>query len=1319
MKVHLEKIQVHELHSRPYDGLKLEGLADGVTAVYAPNAAGKSVLARAASLALQPDKLKKTDRITGCVRVGGTSYDVDLRGRPDAVAWPQCSREDLYRLSVAEVMAKLAPEDQQKIREALAGGINLAKLAVPAPGQKPKKKIEDAWEALDKRQSVARQLADAEARLPALEQQQTQAEQAGADAALLHHWLEAAGLTSAAKQLETDIRALADQNPGVEKQSHDAATLVENTSSAYRNLRKAHDVEQENLKRFGSHRAPQPLQATDARLLQECETTYDQYAGGLARRKQEHAEAVRAAATARRNVQRLHDQPAPVPLGVADQQALEAAVADVKQADTEARDCGLKCHEAEAALLQAYDNFRKAGGDPERVPTTPVSADDLQEAVDFDAQIAAQYTEVSRAAQACTEAQRALEEQARQLPNLQVPSRDALDQLLREPQIANLMDTYRAAVQRQNALNEVARQLEQKAATEEGAAAGLDEAATALRDWLRSAATPASPVRPGVLIAVTAVAVLIAITVGATGAWLWATVLALGGMLALVILATRNHNGAAAAMPVQQQAADRVPPPWRPPAWTADSVATALVTVIQKTEAVNVWRQKRDESQLLASAVDVDGPRQQLEARIALLREQAGVSVASPTDYSLATLVHGLLALADAELALAHARKTKRAADERLAQLREGLSALVHDTIGAPAGIVTGAAAKVWADRLDALRQADATCRTKKQSAKDKDGASQAARERLRAFFGRFDWPCMDDAALARAQFLEWFGATETARLADEQVRETEEQLNELSASLKDAEDAMREIFRRYGFADDSRNNPRAATTAFREWFAATARLTEAEKALAEAQKQVETALAANGLPGEPGQQVLSLEARRSECLRRAANVVPRLNELRRQREDALREAQRLQGQTDWDGLFRRLGLAEENPTRVAIAAAEAELEALAAKRDEVKNQITLTANGILHAEQANDLRSAQVTMNRAVDDMDAWWRRRQDQCAWEAVVGMIGEAVRAEATPAIVRRANEYLSVLTGDRYGNVTADEVNVQVTDNVEGRRKTVEQLSTGTRVHLALALRLAVIEASETSGYAFPLLLDEVMATSDPDASTAIAQAVKRIAETRQVLLFTNQPDDLNVLRSVCSGPLVVKTLRGAALPTTQKPEAAPALPAQSIPAGQIPLAAAVSQWPPALVAEVLEGLDPACQTVWEALQNQTDQGRRDRNQAVLAAAEAVRERVAKAHRTLEPASLDSVDWVTEAFRERVAELLQRVAGEPRAFLDGFRDLPRMREDKIAACENWLEENGYLVAKPAREELRQLASARLPAAMPDRDETIERICRLFTG
>ena len=71
----------------------------------------------------------------------------------------------------------------------------------------------------------------------------------------------------------------------------------------------------------------------------------------------------------------------------------------------------------------------------------------------------------------------------------------------------------------------------------------------------------------------------------------------------------------------------------------------------------------------------------------------------------------------------------------------------------------------------------------------------------------------------------------------------------------------------------------------------------------------------------------------------------------------------------------------------------------------------------------------------------------------------------------------------------------------------------QLSTGTKVHAVIAVRLAVIrsqedKAAERTGATirFPLIADEALAVSDPECSQEIAHTLASIAEERQVIVF---------------------------------------------------------------------------------------------------------------------------------------------------------------------------------------------------------------------
>jgi hypothetical protein len=73
--------------------------------------------------------------------------------------------------------------------------------------------------------------------------------------------------------------------------------------------------------------------------------------------------------------------------------------------------------------------------------------------------------------------------------------------------------------------------------------------------------------------------------------------------------------------------------------------------------------------------------------------------------------------------------------------------------------------------------------------------------------------------------------------------------------------------------------------------------------------------------------------------------------------------------------------------------------------------------------------------------------------------------------------------------------------------------LEQLSTGTRIQLLLAVRLAFIETQEQS-LKLPILADELLANSDESRAEAIIKALVQMSqEGRQVFYFTAQADEV--------------------------------------------------------------------------------------------------------------------------------------------------------------------------------------------------------------
>lgn len=76
-----------------------------------------------------------------------------------------------------------------------------------------------------------------------------------------------------------------------------------------------------------------------------------------------------------------------------------------------------------------------------------------------------------------------------------------------------------------------------------------------------------------------------------------------------------------------------------------------------------------------------------------------------------------------------------------------------------------------------------------------------------------------------------------------------------------------------------------------------------------------------------------------------------------------------------------------------------------------------------------------------------------------------------------------------------------------------------MSEGTRDQLFLALRLAALELRRGSHPEMPLILDDVLVTSDDARAANVLRALARFAAGGQVLLFTHHQHLVEVARGV--------------------------------------------------------------------------------------------------------------------------------------------------------------------------------------------------------
>ena len=224
-----------------------------------------------------------------------------------------------------------------------------------------------------------------------------------------------------------------------------------------------------------------------------------------------------------------------------------------------------------------------------------------------------------------------------------------------------------------------------------------------------------------------------------------------------------------------------------------------------------------------------------------------------------------------------------------------------------------------------------------------------------------------------------------------------------------------------------------------------------------------------------------------------------------RDREVAVREADAALAlapqlrDVDPDELQRRLEAAE---------AAGAELDAVLREIGEIQTRIG-------DAKRRRDVEDALARRDEALHALRETRTDLESRIAGSTLVAYVQQETRDAAMPIVFHRARELFAIITRGRYGLEFNEGPPPAFTarDTATGMTLHLDQLSSGTRVQLLMAIRLAFVENVE-SGPKLPVLLDETLGNSDELRAGAIIDAAIEISRNgRQVFYFTAQGDEV--------------------------------------------------------------------------------------------------------------------------------------------------------------------------------------------------------------
>jgi hypothetical protein len=126
----------------------------------------------------------------------------------------------------------------------------------------------------------------------------------------------------------------------------------------------------------------------------------------------------------------------------------------------------------------------------------------------------------------------------------------------------------------------------------------------------------------------------------------------------------------------------------------------------------------------------------------------------------------------------------------------------------------------------------------------------------------------------------------------------------------------------------------------------------------------------------------------------------------------------------------------------------------------------------------------------------------------------LLAEALRRfreRAQGPMLTAASTYFERMTRGRFVRLSSDDSGkepVLIALRNTGERIGVAEMSEGTRDQLYLALRLAALDFRRAAGVDLPLILDDILMTSDEERSAAMLEALGDAAQSHQVIVFTH-------------------------------------------------------------------------------------------------------------------------------------------------------------------------------------------------------------------
>lgn len=164
----------------------------------------------------------------------------------------------------------------------------------------------------------------------------------------------------------------------------------------------------------------------------------------------------------------------------------------------------------------------------------------------------------------------------------------------------------------------------------------------------------------------------------------------------------------------------------------------------------------------------------------------------------------------------------------------------------------------------------------------------------------------------------------------------------------------------------------------------------------------------------------------------------------------------------------------------------------------------------------------SEATLSHAIAEEQALTERLRDRHtaylkarAGEWLMNEVESEYRRRHEPGLLREARERFERFTHHQWSFEIGDDYQIMARDRRRDIRRPLTDLSSGTRMQLLLAARIAWARDQEANGMALPLVLDEALTNTDAERFGAVAENLERMSrdEGRQVIYLSARAEDL--------------------------------------------------------------------------------------------------------------------------------------------------------------------------------------------------------------